>query len=115
MKAIQTTMQLTRASAKMDGSMSLGMSTPELTATEKATFMELMNHNLTVLIQPHSDPAEELVTVKAVLGFKTPSQRLRAVLYRRFEHEKPQEELFESYYTRKMEAIIDREKQHLPE
>lgn len=45
---------------------------------------------------------------------RTPSQRLRAVLYRLWEIEKQPGEDFDKYYKRKMEEIINWVKRKLP-
>jgi len=113
LKAISADMILTSASTRADGSLGLRFGTAELQPTEKTAFFELLNKNLKVLIQPVDDPAESLVETKAVLGFKTPSQRLRAVLYRLWEQTRPADVLFEEWYRGKMESIIERIKSQL--
>lgn len=113
MRAIQSDMILTSASTRADGSLSIRLSTPELAPPEKTVFFELLNKSLKVIIQPTSDPVDEIVEVKAPLGFKSPSQRLRSVLFVAFQQQKPPDTTFEEWYLRKMEAIIERQKQQL--
>jgi hypothetical protein len=55
----------------------------------------------------------DLPELKPTDESKTPSQRLRAVLYRLYEQNQEQFKEFESYYRFKMEKIIDHLKGHL--
>ena len=107
-------MVLTSASTRADNSLGLRFGTAELEPAEKTAFFELQGKSLKVIIQPTSDPVDEIVEVKAPLGFKSPSQRLRAVLFIAYKQLKPEpEQTFEEWYLRKMEAIIERQKQQL--
>ena len=113
MKAISADMVLTSASTRADNSLGLRFGTGELAPAEKTVFFELLNKSLKVIIQPITDPVDEIVEVKAPLGFKSPSQRLRSVLYIAYQQQKPVDTTFEEFYGRKMEAIIERQKQQL--
>lgn len=113
MKALSLEMILTSASTRSDGSLGLRFSTPELGSSEKTTVFELLNQNLKVLIQPTSEAPESLVEVKSSLGFKTPGQRLRAVLFIAFQQQKPPDQTFDEFYVRYMEQVIDRVKASL--
>lgn len=106
-------MILSSASTRTDGSLGLRLSTAELGPAEKTAFFELLNKNLKVLIQPVDDVPESILEVKNELGFKTPSQRLRAVLYIAYSQHKPADTTFDEYYGRRMDEIIERQKKQL--
>lgn len=106
MKAITSDMILTSASTRSDGSLGLRFSTPELAAADKTAFFELLNRNLKVLIQPVDEVPEELHTVAKEMQFKTPSQRLRAVLFVEFK-QRGQGTNFDAYYVDEMNKIIE--------
>jgi hypothetical protein len=112
MKAIKTQSILTGITAKVDGSLSLRFTTPELTSQEKAAVMDLQNVNNTLTIRPSDSANLDLTEVRAELGVKTPSQRLRGVLFVRWEQE-GRPGTFEVFYYQAMEKIIDRQKSFL--
>lgn len=92
--------------------MSLRFSTPELAPEEKTAFFELLNLNLKMLLQPADAVPAELKEVKGEFDRKTPGQRLRATLFIWWSQQgKPGD--FDSFYLRRMEAIIDEVKQQL--
>lgn len=76
--------------------------------------MDLQNKNVELLIQPSDDCPEEMLRVKGVLDFKTPGQRLRAVLYIEWkQREKDSDKTFQEYYDYRMNSIIERIKANL--
>lgn len=99
MKAITCPTILVRCSTRSDGSLSLGFSTPELRPDEKVAFMELQGKNLTLLLQPLDDVPAGLKEVRGRFDTKTPSQRLRAVIYIKFKQTGASGE-FEDFYRR---------------
>lgn len=105
MKAIQTPLIITGIRARVDGSMGISASTPELGFEEKVAFMELQNLNLKAIFQPLEEKAD-LIEVKGETETKTSSQRLRGVLYVLWEQQGKQGE-FETFYKSYMEKIID--------
>lgn len=112
MKAITCEVQLTGCATRSDGSLSLRFGTPELKPDEKAAFMELQNMNLKMLLQPMTGEPAELKDVKTELEHKTPSMRLRAVLYVAWDQAgKPGE--WEDWYRRKMNFYIEDVKKNL--
>lgn len=111
-KAIISEVQLTGASTRADGSLSIRLSTPELTADEKAAFMELQGLNLKMLLQPMDGEPAELKDVKRELETKTPSMRLRAVLFVAWKQAGEPGE-WEGFYRTKMESIIEKAKREL--
>lgn len=104
--------QFTRFSSRVDGSLSFSGSTPELNSTEKCSLMDLQNKNVKLLIQPVDEAPDGITEVKTSLDFKTPSQRLRAVLFVAFRQQKP-DMTWEEYYIRKMDRIINGQKSQL--
>lgn len=104
---------MTSASTRSDGSLGLRFSTPELAPSEKTAVFELQNKNLRVLIQPVDEPPESIMEVHNKFGFKTPGQRLRGVLFVQFQQQHPPDTTFDEWYLRRMEEIIDRQKQQL--
>lgn len=112
MKALSLESQLSSASTRADGSLSLRFATPELTPVEKAALFEIQGMNLRLLIQPLEGQPDELLDVKQEFQTKTPSMRLRAVLFVAWEQAgKPGQ--FEDFYRHKMEFYIQDVKNHL--
>jgi len=115
LKAITCPAILTSASTRADGSLGLRFATPELDASSKTAFFELLNKNLKLLIQPESEEPTNLHEVKGQFDRKTPGQRLRSVLFVRFSQTKETTETFDDYYLRRMNQIIEAEKKFLDE
>lgn len=86
--------------------MSVTFSTPEITASEKTVFFELLNTNLKMLLQPMDNEPVELKEVKGQFETKTPSARLRSVLYVHWRQADGTGE-FEDFYRRRMDEIIN--------
>lgn len=106
MKAIQTKLVITRITAKVDGSISFGASTPELTAEEKVEFMNLQNMSIDALLTPVDEPKAPQIKVAGDLNQKTPSQRLHAVLFILWDQSgRPGD--FDDFYKKEMERIIN--------
>ena len=83
-------------------------------------FLRLRGINLDMTLQPLEQAKEPPIEVKAKIDNQTPSQRLRSILYVLFDHEKttgiiPKDELFDVFYARKIEKIIEWVKTKLPE
>ena len=111
-KAITCPVILTGASTRVDGSLGLRFSTPELTPADKTAFFEILNLNLKMLLQPEGEAPSELKDVKGEFDTKTPGQRLRAVLFVWWKQlNEPGN--FEEFYKRRMETIIEETKSKL--
>lgn len=111
-KAVTCEVQLTGCSTRADGSLSLRFATPELKPDEKTCFMELQGINLKMLLQPMEGEPAELKDVKQEFQTKTPSMRLRAVLFVAWQQaNKPGE--FETFYQSKMNSYIEDVKRNL--
>lgn len=99
--------------AKVDGSLGLSLSTGELSPVEKTVFMELMNVPCQIVLTPIDEPNAEIMQVDKEANEKSPSQRLRSVLYRVWEQNPRQYKTFEEYYRIQMEKLIDKLKERL--
>ncbi len=97
---------MSSASTRSDGSLSLKFSTPELEASEKTAFFELLNLNLKMLLQPADGVPVELKEVKGQFDRKTPSQRLRAVLFVFWKQADGTGD-FEDFYRKRIDDMIE--------
>jgi hypothetical protein len=112
MKAITLSAIFTRFSSRVDGSIGFSGCTPELNSSEKVAMFDLQGKNVKVLLQPIDEPPDELVTVKSDLEQKTPSTRLRAVLFIQFRQQSEVKD-FDGFYKAVMERIIEEQKAKL--
>lgn len=111
MKAIRTSAVISGIRAKVDGSLGLSLSTPELSPVEKVAFMELQNINLTITVEP-LEGAEEKIKIEKEMDGKSPSQRLYNVIHV-FYKQSNSEETFDNFYRRHIEGLIDQYKSKL--
>lgn len=91
----------------MDGSVAYRVNTPELSAEEKAAMFALQNLNVEILINPFDADKVELMTIHTEIDQKTPSQRLRGVLYVLWEKRPEGHKIFDTYYMVKMNGFIE--------
>lgn len=105
MKAVSCPVILTGLSSRVDGSLGLRFSTPELRPDEKTTFFELQNLNMKMLLQPVDSEPTELKDVKAEFETKTPGQRLRGVLFILWK-QSGEPGNFDTYYREAVEKFI---------
>lgn len=103
---------MTRASSMVDGGLSLGFHTKELSAQEKVEVMKFHNQGGHLLFNADEIASSSIPAQPSSMGLKTPSQRLRAVLYILFTQKKTDEN-FEDFYKEKMEVLIDAVKKQL--
>ena len=111
MKAVTFNGTITSIRGKVDKSVGLTISTPELTVEEKSTFFELQGVDSDILISPKDMQAPEYKIDKEI-ETKTPGQRLRAVVYVLYSQLTVKED-FNEFYRKYMEKIIDRVKEQL--
>jgi hypothetical protein len=105
-QTFQVPAYLTGASFKADGGMSLRFSTQELSVEDKVKAGEFVNQYGWLLFSANEFKDDEVPTENApVDGWKTPSQRLRGVLYVLWSEKKEGE--FNTFYVKKMEEIIE--------
>lgn len=103
-------------STKVDGSIKIVMETRELSGKDSAQLFDLRGREGWAILSPNEikDEDVKLPTERAdpSIGQKTPSQRLRAVLWKLHEQGHSGTD-FESYYRIKMEGIIEQLKGRL--
>ena len=107
MKAINLQLVLEGLTSKKDRSLSLRFSTPELSSTEKATLMDLQGQVLESLLQPSDEEFPDIQEVKNEVDRKTPSARLRGILWVLWDKRGRQGD-FNSWYTQNMEKFIQK-------
>lgn len=119
MKAITLTVHVGQVATRVDNSVSIRLvSAKELEAHEKVALMELSNLECKVLFQPTVSEGSGIKEIKGEFDTKTPSQRMRNTLYALWKHltDTNQCEIsFENFYLKRMEALIDKVKEELPE
>lgn len=117
MKALVTDAIFTSFTSKSDRSLSARLSTPELSSTERAAFMELQNLNVRLLIEPKDYAADGKTEIKNPIGTKSPSERLRGVLFvlhkQLCQSKKLADATFDMFYVNQMETIINSYKDQL--
>jgi hypothetical protein len=100
----------------VDGSVSLTLVTPELSAGKAGELFDLRNKIAYCYISAKQIEANEKKIVDGLdpeLTQKTPGQRLRGVLYRLWEQDNEGHKDSESFYRAKMELIINTYKANL--
>lgn len=106
MKSIKTQAIITGIRAKVDRSLGISLSTPELSTSEKALFMEFQGINSEIVITPLDEKAEGVETINKETGSKPMSQRLRAVLFILWK-QGSENGTFDDFYKIKMEGLIE--------
>ena len=106
MKAIKLSAVITSIRAKVDRSLGLTLATPEFTNDEKVEVMNLQNVPIELLIKPTDEIPKELLEINTEIEGKTPSQRMRAVIYILWK-QLGEPGQYETYYRDKMERIIN--------
>jgi hypothetical protein len=113
---IQVPVLIQGLSTKQDGSIKIVMETRELGGQDAARLFDLRNSEAWAVIAATElrDEDVSLPTERPdpAVGTKTPSQRLRAVLYRLWEQSRGGTD-FESFYRVRIEQIIDQLKERL--
>ena len=104
-------------SSRVDGSFSIRLSTEALSPDQVNVLMTLLNKVCYVMIKEGEVLKSELDHMAKLeakeFGTKTHSQRLRGVLYRRWEQDNKGFEKFDDYYHWAMELHIDHHKSFL--
>lgn len=98
--------------SRVDGAVSFRVITPELTLDQRATVLGLHGKNVRCMVEPIDVPVEGLDEVDAPSDLKSPSERLRAVLFVWWKQTKDSGAFLEFYHS-KMDKIIDWAKSHL--
>ncbi len=110
--AIQVPAILEGISLLKDGGVSVRYHTNELTPSEKTELSKYFQQFGWMLFSPQEFDSDELEleNIRKDTGGKTPSQRLRAVLYVAYEQSGRTDKTFEQFYSEKMEQFINRVK-----
>lgn len=113
-KQIQVPVLIAGLATKVDGSIKITLETRELPPTDAAELFSMRNAEAWAVIAPTVMKEVSLPTERAdpSIGKKTPSQRLRAVIYRLWEQTNSGSD-FESFYRIKMDSIIEQLKARL--
>lgn len=100
------------AKSKNNG-ISFRVSTPELNKDELGVVFDLQDQVVDLLIQPSDIEFADIVEVKNEVDAKTPSQRIRSVLFVLWKQNPEGHKEFSTYYQQKMGAIIDHLKEKI--
>lgn len=110
----QTPSLIQKIQTLVDGGVKLSVITQELSAEEMAKLFELKGKAGWFLFKENPIKEEEVVDLPEIkpefVGEKTPSQRLRAVIFVHWENTRPTK-TFEEFYRKEMERIINRYKE----
>lgn len=113
---IQLPVLIAGLATKVDGSIKLTLETRELGGAEASRLFDLRNTEAWCLIQPQefTEDSVKLPTERAdpAVGAKTPSQRMRAIIYRLWEQSRSGTD-FESYYRIRMDGLNEQLKAKL--
>jgi len=105
MKSISVHTNITSIRSRRDGSLGLSLETPELNPKQKVLFMELQNVECETIFTP-LDFNDGSVEIKTSIDNKSPSKRLRDVLFVWYKQD-GSKELFDVWYSHRIERIID--------
>ena len=115
MKAVQFPCQLTKIETRVDGSIKVSLETQELTGEDMAAlfaYRQLVGY-VTFTPNPESNIEVPEINADTDMG-KSPSERLRSVLYVAYEQSgKKKYDTFTQFYTVYMEKIINQVKDKL--
>lgn len=113
MKAIKVNVILGSVRSRKDGSLGLTLETPALSSAEKAAVFDLQNLSCEMLLNPIDTSDDcELVTINTDLNMKSPSQRLRSVLFVLYRQLNSLDS-FQEFYVKQMEKMIEHFKSKL--
>ena len=114
MKAIEILhCQAGSVTSRADGSVKLSFVTPELRPSEAGALILLHGKNCCVSIVPEDAAPDELVRVDTQRQSKSPSQRLRSVLFLCW-RQSAAGMTFDEFYAQQYEVVIDTYKAQLP-
>jgi hypothetical protein len=97
---------LTRVSFLKDGGVSLGFSTNEMTAEEKVVISKFYQKFGHLLFKENEFVPEDIPTEDADFEGKTPSKRMRSVLFVYWKQKQSKED-FEDFYRAKMNDLVE--------
>lgn len=115
-KPVQFSAQIDTVRTLKDGGLKITIETQELPADEKAILFDFANKQIWALFKELPPRIEEIEVVEPDTEFKTdktPSQRLRSVLFRYYEQNYSTKKTFEEFYREIMEKLINQYKEKL--
>lgn len=112
---LQTEAQIKKVETLSDRSLKLTIYTQELDATAKAILFELQNKLGWMVFKETAIEEQDIPTAEIKLegSYKSPSERLRNVLYRIWENGSQKEPFNTHYYPRIMNTLIETYKDRL--
>lgn len=110
--ALSTEAILTRFSTTADNAIRFSGVTPELDNAQKVALMNLHGKNVMLVIQPLGEVPDEIIMVKTDIEQRTPSERLRGVLFIQAKQLGCEND-FDRFYRTRMSEIIEAEKAKL--
>ena len=113
LKAIHTELQINRVTMKKDDSVSFSASTPALTDEELGAFRLVSKVNVNAILEPQTDSTGVLEIKEKIGDGKSPSSRLRSVIFVWWEQQNKPSEDFEVFYRSTMEKFINHIKEKL--
>lgn len=100
--------------SRVDKSLAFRVTTPELTLEQRAELLGWHGRACRVAIFPHDEMPDHKMEVKTKTTKKTPSQKLRDVLFLLHQQEKQVED-FQPWYERQILKLVDSVKEKLNE
>lgn len=113
MKIFQIPAILDGVSPLKDGGLSIRFHTNEASKEDKVTVMEFYQNFGWLLFSGKENVDIPMEDIRRDTGGKSPSQRLRSVLYVLYKQSGKLDITFEEYYSQKMEFVINRFKENL--
>jgi len=107
MQAIHTQLEINRVTIKKDDSVGFSATTPALTDTELSAFRQLSKLLVNAIFEPQEGSSGVLKITEPLTG-KSPSARLRAVLFVLWKQQGMPQNDFEVYYRLQVEKVIDK-------
>ena len=107
MKAIKVELQINRVTLKKDDSVSFSASTPELTDDELGVFRKISKVLVNAVLEPQVGSHQVLEIKEKIDTGKSPSSRLRSVLFVWWEQSGRPNDDFEIWYRMKMNKLIE--------
>lgn len=103
---VQFQSQIDGISAKKDRTLSIKLGTQEMTADDTSYLFDQMNKIVYVVI---AETSQETIEIPEILpefkGDKSPSQRLRGIIYKIWEEKTDKKETFPRFYESKISQI----------
>lgn len=114
MKAVQFPAQLQKIATRVDGSINISIETQELSGMDMAELFSYRNALGYVTFTPNLETKIDVPDVPVEYDSKSPSQRMRNVLYIMFEQSgKKKFDTFAQFYDVNMERLINQLKDRL--